>query len=233
MLTSKSVVYREGFLTKINPLLKITFTMITVSIAFALRDLLAASVLVGVLLLLLLLSVRIKIKILLLAILGLILFTALATWTLGDFLAAMINSLRLLAILLPTPLLSATTLPADLVKALQAIRLPAFLVLGIMLTWRFLPIIYQEAQRIIEANQLRGVDLSRQPQLWFNSLFVPLIFRIVTYADDVTVGLETRGYDPNSHRTLAKPLQWRLGDTLFTVGGVLLLVIVGWLQWQS
>lgn len=231
MLITKSVVHRESFLVRINPLLKIAFTAIAVSIGFALRDLLAASLLVGFLLIFLLLSVRINFKTLVLAILGLMLFTTLAAWTLGDFRAAIINSLRLLAIILPTPLLSATTLPADLIKALQAIRLPAFLVLGIMLTWRFLPIIYQEAQRIIEANQLRGVDLPRQPQRWFNNLFIPLIFRIVTYADDVTIGLETRGYNPYSLRTQAQPLRWRPEDTIFTVVATLLLIIVGWVQW--
>jgi energy-coupling factor transport system permease protein len=228
---SKSVTQKSSFLVRVNPLLKILVAFATMSVAFALRDINAASLLVGVLLILLLMSVRIRVKTLLSTSLGLVAFTAFASWALGDFGAALLNSLRLVAILLPTPLLSATTSPTDLVKALQAVRLPAFLVLGVMLTWRFLPIIHREAQRIIEANQLRGVDLSRQPRLWFGSLFVPLIFRIVTYADDVTVGLETRGYDPNLPRSQAISLKWKVADTGFAVGAILLLGVVGWLQW--
>jgi energy-coupling factor transport system permease protein len=229
----KSATLKPSFLTRINPLLKIIVTIATISIAFALRDLTAASLLVGVLLLLSAIAIQIRLKTIVFATLILILFTAFASWALGDVRAAVINSLRLIAILLPTPLLSATTPPADLVKALQTVRLPAFLVLGVMLTWRFLPIIHQEVIRIIEANQLRGVDLSRQPRLWFGSLFVPLIFRIVTYADDVTVGLETRGYDPNLPRTQATPLKWRIQDTSFAISAMFILSFVTWLQWKS
>lgn len=113
---------------------------------------------------LLFISIRLNLKTLLIAAIALLLFTAFATWALGNLQSAVLNSLRLLAILLPTPLLAATTPPGDLARALQAAKLPSFLVLSLMLSWRFLPILQQEAQRIIEANQLRGVNLSRQPQ---------------------------------------------------------------------
>jgi len=161
---------------------------------------------------------------------ALLLFVAIGMLLLNNVQAALLYGLRLVAILLPTPLLALTTPPADLVRALQAAKLPSFLILSLMLTWRFLPIIQQEAQRILEANQLRGVDISRQPQHWFAGLFVPLIFRIVSYADDVTIGLETRGYDPDSTRSMSQPLVWRIRDTLFVFGSVLVLVWVGYLD---
>ncbi|MBD0347193.1 MAG: energy-coupling factor transporter transmembrane protein EcfT, partial [Coleofasciculus sp. Co-bin14] len=134
---------------------------------------------------------------------------------------------------IPAPLLASTTSPSDLVRALQAARLPNFLVLSLMLIWRFLPIIQQEAQRIIEANQLRGVDLSRQPTQWFAGLFMPLIFRIVTYADEVTVGLETRGYDPAAPRSVSQPLTWQVRDTLFAASSAGILLVVGYLEWVA
>jgi len=163
---------------------------------------------------------------------ALLLFTAL-TWLLRDWPSAILNTLRLLAILLPGPIFSLTTSPADLTRALQAVKLPSFLVLSLMLVWRFLPVVQQEAQRIIEANQLRGVDLSRRPGQWFSGLFVPLIFRIVSYADEVTVGLETRSYDPNARRTLGQPLQWRGLDTGVTLLSIAVFWAVGYLQWSQ
>jgi len=123
-----------------------------------------------------------------------------------------------------------TTSPTDLVRALQAIKLPSFLVLSLMLVWRFLPVIQQESQRILEANQLRGVELSRQPHRWFSGLFVPLVFRIVSYADEVTIGLETRGYDPSLPRTISKPLTWQSRDTVFTTASWLIFGIVAHLE---
>jgi energy-coupling factor transport system permease protein len=144
---------------------------------------------------------------------------------------ALLSVLRLLAIALPAPLLASTTAPSDLVRALQAVRLPGFLVLSIMLIWRFMPLMQQEVQRIIEANQLRGVNLARQPRQWFPGLLLPLIFRMVSYADEVTIGLETRGYDPIAPRSNSDPLKWRSADTLFAVGALVLLGTVGYIEW--
>jgi len=160
-------------------------------------------------------------------------FTALGALLLGTLPAALINTLRLAALLLPIPLLSATTPGADLVRAFEAVRLSAPLVLGLTLTWRFLPVIQQEARRIWEANLLRGIDLTRRPGLWFSALFTPLIFRIVSYADEVTIGLETRGYDPQAPRTATRPLTWGTVDTLFTLGTVLVVAAVVVLEWRT
>jgi len=221
----------RGWLGRVNPLLKIGLSIVTVSIAFALQDLAAAGLLVGVLLVLLL-SVGMSWRVWLGGAIALILFTAL-TWLLRDWPSAVLNTLRLLAILLPGPIFSLTTSPADLTRALQAVKLPSFLVLSLMLVWRFLPVVQQEAQRIIEANQLRGVDLSRRPGQWFSGLFVPLIFRIVSYADEVTIGLETRSYDPNARRTLGQPLRWRGLDTGVALSSIAVFWAVGYLQWSQ
>ncbi|MBE9064880.1 energy-coupling factor transporter transmembrane protein EcfT [cf. Phormidesmis sp. LEGE 11477] len=222
---------KRGWLWSVNPLLKIVLSLVAVAVAFALQNLAAAGLLVGVLLALLL-TVGMPWRLWLTGAIAILLFTAL-TWLLRDGPAALLNTLRLLAILLPGPLFSLTTSPADLTRALQAVKLPSFLVLSLMLVWRFLPVIQQEAQRIIEANQLRGVDLGRRPRQWFSGLFVPLIFRIVSYADEVTVGLETRSYDPNAHRSMGQPLRWRRLDSGVAIAAILIFCAVGHLQWSQ
>jgi len=104
------------------------------------------------------------------------------------------------------------------------LRLPSFLILTVMLTWRFLPLMQRETTRILEANQLRGIDLTRQPRYLVSGLFIPLIFRIVSYADEVAIRLETRGYDPESPRSMSQPLIWSFSDTIFTINALGLLL---------
>lgn len=231
MLANTVTSSKRGWLWRVNPLLKIGLSIVAVSIAFALQDLAAAGLLVGVLLGLVL-TVGMSWRVWLGGAIALLLFTAL-TWLLRDWPSAILNTLRLLAIMLPGPIFSLTTSPADLTRALQAVKLPSFLVLSLMLVWRFLPVVQQEAQRIIEANQLRGVDLRRRPGQWFPGLFVPLIFRIVSYADEVTIGLETRSYDPNVRRTMGQPLQWRGLDTGVSLSSIAVFWAVGYLQWSQ
>lgn len=232
MLTSKSREPNHRFLSQINPLLKIVLCLSIISVALLLHDIWAIAVLVLPLLVLLPISVHINLKILVYVALTLVTFMAISTW-LRDFHTSLFSTLRLIAMLLPAPLLAGTTSPSDLVRAFQAIRLPNFIVLSLILTWRFLPLLQQEAQRIIEANWLRGVNLARQPSQWFSGLFLPLIFRIVAYADEVTVGLETRGYDPTAPRSNSQPLRWHLKDTLFATSATAILVVVGYLEWAA
>lgn len=221
---------QQRFLSQINPLLKIVLCLTIISVTLLLHDIWAIALLVVPLLVLLPLSVRINLKMIGYVALSLVAFMAISTG-LRDFSTALLSALRLIAMLLPAPLLANTTSPSDLVRAFQAIRLPNFIVLSLILTWRFLPLIQQEAQRIIEANWLRGVNVARQPTQWFSGLFLPLIFRIVAYADEVTVGLETRGYDPAAPRSNSQPLKWYWKDTLFAVSAALLLTVVGYLEW--
>jgi energy-coupling factor transport system permease protein len=223
---------QQRFLSQINPLLKIVLCLTIISVALLLHDIWAIALLVVPLLVLLPFSMRINLKIVGYVVLSLVAFMAISTG-LRDWHTALLSALRLIAMLLPAPLLASTTSPSDLVRAFQAIRLPNFIVLSLILTWRFLPLIQQEAQRIIEANWLRGVNVARQPTQCFSGLFLPLIFRIVAYADEVTVGLETRGYDPAAPRSNSQPLRWYLKDSIFAVSAALLLAVVGYLEWVA
>ncbi|MDJ0800992.1 MAG: energy-coupling factor transporter transmembrane component T [Calothrix sp. MO_167.B12] len=233
MRISKNNHQRHSFLSQINPLLKIFICIVLISFAFLLQNILSLGVLVGLLLILLFSQVTLKFTTILKVTILLGLFVILSTWLLGDFNKSLFSALRLLAITLPTPLLASTTAPSDLIRALQASRLPGFLVLSLMLIWRFLPIIQQETQRIIEANQLRGINLSRQPRQWFTGLFIPLIFQIVAYADDVTIGLQTRGYDPAVPRSNSQPLIWKMQDLVFAIAVLLIMMGVGYLEWKN
>ena len=204
--------------------------LVLISLAFLLEHLFAMAVLVGGLLLLLS-QIRIRLSVLLYGLLMLTLFTLSSAWLLGDWAYAAFSALRLLAILLPAPVLALTTAPSDLIRALQAIRLPSFLTLSLMLIWRFFPLMQQEVQRIWEANQLRGVELSRRPGQLFSGLMTPLVFQMVAYADEVTVGLQTRGYSPTAPRSNSKPSRWRTADTLFCFAALLWLSLIGYLDW--
>lgn len=227
----KSTRQTPTLLTSINPVLKMGVCVVLISFALLLHQIDAIALLVGTLMIFLLYEIPLSLHYLALGAIALGLFTLFSTWFLGDLEKTIFSALRLLAISLPAPLLAGTTRPATLIRALQATRLPGFLVLSLMLIWRFLPIMQQETQRIVEANQLRGINLARRPCQWFAGLFMPLIFQIVAYADDVTIGLQTRGYDPATPRSNSQPLTWSFQDSVFGIGVFLLLIGVSYLEW--
>lgn len=229
MVTSKQQLCSR-FLGLINPFLKMGLALVLLGLSLVLKQVAAMLALVGVVLLLLF-QLRIRPSLLVYGLLTLTLFALFSAWILGDEAKAIFSTLRLLAILLPAPVLALTTPPADLIRSLQAARLPSFLTLSLMLIWRFFPLMQQELQRIWEANQLRGIDLRRQPGQWFSGLMVPLVFQMVVYADEVTIGLQTRGYSPTVPRSNSKPHRWRNVDTLFSLLALLWLGLIGYLEW--
>lgn len=230
MPTNRPASLQGTALSQINPFLKMGLSVVFIGLAVWLESLPAMLVLVGGLLLLLG-QIRIRPFWLLYGLLTLGLFTLFSAWFLGDWLQAAFSTLRLLAILLPAPVLALTTPPADLIRALQATRLPSFLTLSLMLIWRFFPLMQQELQRIWEANQLRGIDLSHRPGQWFSGLVVPLVFQMVVYADEVTIGLQTRGYSPTEPRSSSKPIRWQRADTLFCLMVLLWVSLMGYAEW--
>jgi energy-coupling factor transport system permease protein len=221
---------RSNFLGLINPFLKMGLSLVLISLSLFLKQIPAMLVLVGVVLLLLW-QIKIRPLLLLYGLLTLTVFALSSTWLLGDWSKAIVSTLRLLALLLPAPVLALSTPPAALIRSLQAARLPSFLTLSLMLIWRFFPLMQQELQRIWEANQLRGIDLKRQPGQWFSGLIVPLVFQMVIYADEVTIGLQTRGYSPTAPRSNSQPNRWRRVDTLFCLMALLWLGLIGYLEW--
>jgi len=230
MDSSSSANFRARWLTPINPFLKIGLSLVLILLALVLKQTLAVGVLVGGLLLLLT-QLKIRPLVLLYSLFSLALFVLASAWLLEDWPLAIFSGLRLLAILLPAPVLALTTPPADLIRALQATPLPSFLTLSLMLLWRFFPLMQQELERIWEANLLRGVDLRYRPRRWFSGIILPLVFQMVAYADDVTIGLQTRGYDPNQPRSSSKPMGWRWFDSLFCLIALLWSGIVVYLEW--
>lgn len=221
----------QAFLARINPFLKMGLGLALVGLALALTQ---SSAMICLVIGVSLFFVQLKLRplILLYILISLGIFAVSSAWLLGDSDKAIFSTLRLVALLLPVPGLALTTPPADLIRALQAIRLPSFLTLSVMLIWRFFPLMQQELKRIWEANLLRGVNLGRRPGQLFSGLFVPLIFQMVAYADDVTIGLQTRGYSPTEPRSNSKPIRWTFRDTLFCVISMLWLSCIGYLEWR-
>ena len=148
MPTSRRVPLSRTFLSRTNPFLKMGLSFALITLALFLKQIPSMVALVGGVLLLLL-QFRVRPAVLLYCLLTLTVFALSSTWLLGDGVKAIFSTLRLLAIVLPAPVLALSTPPADLIRALQATRLPSFLTLSLILLWRFFPLMQQELQHIL------------------------------------------------------------------------------------
>ncbi|MDQ4106119.1 MAG: energy-coupling factor transporter transmembrane protein EcfT [Actinomycetota bacterium] len=150
-------------------------------------------------------------------------------------------AVRILLLVSAANLLTATTAPValadgieDLLSPLKKLRFPAHEVAMMMtIALRFIPTLYEEAQKIMKAQAARGADygdggIIRRARA-IVPVLVPLTVGAFRRADELAEAMESRGYRGGEDRTRYRELRFRTRDALALVvvgfilaGGVLL-----------
>jgi energy-coupling factor transport system permease protein len=160
-----------------------------------------------------------------------------ATWQgLGS--GARVGLQLVFAIWLST-LTTLATSPLDMVWAmewylgpLKYLKVPVDeIALLVMLAIRFIPILFEETDRILKAQKARGVDIESgwilRKVRSLVPILVPLLHGVFRRADDLAVALTLRGYSPGIERSRMKQMKAGARDflSLAVAGGVFILLI--------
>ena len=152
-------------------------------------------------------------------------------------------AVRLLLMVMITTCLTATTKPLDmtlgiedLLKPFQKIHVPAHeIAMLISIALRFIPDLIDETERIIKAQESRGVDLKEgkimERIMAILSLIVPLFVSAFQRAEDLANAMEARGYSPGEERTRYKVLKMEGRDYVLLAGATALLACMVWLAY--
>lgn len=149
-------------------------------------------------------------------------------------------SMRLIYLILGSSLLTYTTTPNQLtdgletmLKPLEKIKVPVHdFAMMMSLALRFIPILLDEANRIISAQSSRGADFDEGNLLhrmkMMVSILVPLLVSATRRAYDLAMAMESRCYHGGDGRTKMKPLKYKKTDKIMygVVVGYLAVVIV-------
>lgn len=138
-------------------------------------------------------------------------------------------------------LMTLTTSPLDMVWALEwymnplkYVKVPVDeIALLVMLAIRFIPLLFEETDRIIKAQKARGVDIESGGMIKkvksLVPILVPLLYSVFRRADDLAVALTLRGYSPGKKRTRMKQMRAVSSDYLALVGVSVLMAGLIWL----
>lgn len=150
---------------------------------------------------------------------------------------ALFMAMRLIYLIIGSSMLTYTTTPNQLtdaieklLKPLEKIRVPVHdFAMMMSLALRFIPILLEEANRIINAQTARGADFE-EGKIWHRmramvSILVPLLVSATRRAYDLANAMEARCYRGGEGRTKMKPLKYHRSDYLSY--GVLLLYFAG------
>lgn len=131
---------------------------------------------------------------------------------------------RLVLLIFGTSLLTYTTSPTELTAGLEQglhflrrIKVPVHEIAMMMtIALRFLPILTQETNKIIMAQQARGADFESGNVIKrakaMVPILVPLFVSAFRRANDLAMAMEARCYHGGDGRTRMKPLKFRRAD---------------------
>ena len=143
----------------------------------------------------------------------------------GVFQAVRIGG-QLALFILFSSILTLTTSPLELLRGLEKfggpltrVRIPVpDLCLAMLLCIRFLPILGQEAERIVEAQKARGIDLNsgtwRNRLEKFHGIFLPLLYNVLGRAEELTTAMAVRGYGQTVEKQTLKHMRLSAADYL-------------------
>lgn len=150
---------------------------------------------------------------------------------------ALFMAMRLIYLIIGSSMMTYTTTPNQLtdaieklLKPLEKLRVPVHDFAMIMsLALRFIPILLEEANRIINAQSARGADFE-EGRIWHRmramiSILIPLLVSAIRRAYDLANAMEARCYRGGKGRTKMKPLKYRKTD--LASYGVLLVYLSG------
>lgn len=124
--------------------------------------------------------------------------------------------------------LVATIDPTRLSRALCQARCPRALALGVLISVNFVPVLKQESDRIREAMRARGVVLRwHNAAHLYRALVLPLLIRLISISDTLTLSLETRGFAVEGRGTVYRPVTWRQRDYLY-LGAFAVMLAAAW-----
>jgi len=123
-------------------------------------------------------------------------------------------------------LMTLTTSPLDMVWALEwflrplkHLKVPVEeIALLVMLAIRFIPLLFEETDRIIKAQKARGIDIEsggiiRRVKALL-PILIPLLQGMLRRADDLAIALTLRGYAPGIQRITSKTITIRAYDLI-------------------
>ncbi|MDR1306874.1 MAG: energy-coupling factor transporter transmembrane protein EcfT [Treponema sp.] len=146
--------------------------------------------------------------------------------------------LKYFTIIPPAVLLMVTTHPSEFAASLNRIGIPYTVAYAVSLTLRYIPDVQRDYEAISQAQQARGVELSRKAS-WVKRLtrtvplLLPLIFLSLDRIDVISHAMELRGFGKNKTRTWYSSRPFNRADVAAMILGVLLFAAAMWLTFKD
>ncbi|NLP37098.1 MAG: energy-coupling factor transporter transmembrane protein EcfT [Firmicutes bacterium] len=123
-----------------------------------------------------------------------------------------------------------TSTPREIIQGLVQCKIPYEMAFMVTIAIRFLPILRDEANDILTAIQLRGINLRQIPLLkrlkTYSYLLMPMITSVLLKAQELSIAMELRAFRAYPQRTSLRVLKMQRLDYLVMAVCILVFLII-------
>ncbi|MEM3069906.1 MAG: energy-coupling factor transporter transmembrane component T [Candidatus Bathyarchaeia archaeon] len=136
-------------------------------------------------------------------------------------------SLRFLSLMTSFSIFFLTTSPDELSLALERARVPYEFNFAFITAIRFVPVLADEAQSILDAQRARGLEVERGGPIArlrnYIPILLPLIVNSIRRSLELAEAMESRGFGASGRRTNLYELRMKGGDYLVLASSIIFL----------
>ena len=135
---------------------------------------------------------------------------------------------RLLILLMPVVLVIATTGPSHLAKGFLKMGMPVTISFILLATLRFLPLVFEVASRVMEAQRVRGLTYKtfRDRINNFKFLLVPLFINTLRQSRTLGLAVESKGFGARKWKEFYRDFAMRQTDWVALAGLVIFVALM-------
>lgn len=147
--------------------------------------------------------------------------------TVGGVMFGLVIALRVIAVVMVIPIFTMTSPMSKISGALTRIRVPQKVIFMFITAMRFVPLVQESMNNIIEAQKIRGFDIEaasmyQKLRRAYIPIITPLLLLMFRRAMDLEVAINARAFGARKDRTFVEDISFKLRDYL----GILVVVLV-------
>jgi len=153
-----------------------------------------------------------------------------AAYTLEGFLWGTLIFMRVLAVVFSLPILTMTTPMTKIAANMGQMKLPYQFTLIFVTGIRFVPLVFQTWNNVLQAQKLRGRDIDKLPLYKkagvYTSVLTPVLLYLLQISTTLQTALECRAFGSPTTRTYLEETKLRAGDYIAQISTVALAASV-------
>lgn len=110
---------------------------------------------------------------------------------------------------------------SELIRILKKRKIPPYIIIGILITFNFFPILKEEKKQIKNSMKIRNIKCYKN---FYRVMIVPFVYQMINISDKLSLSLESRCFSNNIKYLGYKNIKIKIKDYIYFIIFLLILI---------